>query len=384
MEILKQSISNISPITGEFTNQSLERDFQLHSFQEFNDYSRKYILTFGFLFFLFIIPDYFLIKDRYQLTTIFLIRILYLLMTFLYYSHLPHLKLYLNLFSTIYEFAGIVCFWILFFCDKHPNIFFYQQGLIILILAIFLILPNRYVNKIFLSVLLTLVSLYIIITIRKISSLPLYSGGLFTFSITIMLCCAFAARYENRLQRIQFLNNQALERLSNTDALTSALNRRKYDLDLEKEIARAKRYKHPFSGIMFDIDNFKSINDEYGHLTGDRVLVQLCSYIKGMVRENDQLYRWGGEEFIILLPGTSLRPAEQLANRIKNFLKKSDFTPVSTVNCSFGVSTWKEYETTNSFTKRLDYLLYRAKENGKGCVVSDSEGKNLKLFPEEE
>lgn len=374
---MKKSIKNISPITGEFKDRSLEQDFQLHIFKEFNSYSRKYILTFGFIFFLFIIPDYFLIQGKYQLTTIFLIRVLYLLITVLYYYHLPHLKLYLNLFSTIYEFVGIVCFWLLFFCDKHPNIFFYQQGLIIFILAIFLILPNRYLNKLLLSILLTIVSLYIISTVRKLISLSLYSGGLFTFSITIMLSCAIVTRYENRLQRIQFLNNQALERMSNTDTLTAALTRRRYDLDLKKEIALAERYGMPFSGLMLDLDNFKDINDKYGHLEGDRVLVQLCSQIREMIRENDRLYRWGGEEFIIILPNSDLKSTHYLAERIQDYLQMVSFFPVNRVSCSIGITTWQIKDTPNIFTDRLDQLLYQAKKEGKGCVVTNLSDKIL-------
>ena len=380
MEIFKQSINNISIITGEFKDKALEHDFQSYNFQEFNVSSRKNILTFGILFFLFIVPDYFLIKDEFQLTTIFLIRVLYLLISILYYSHLPYLKLFPYFYSTAYELIGIICFWILFFCDKHPNIFFYQQGIIIFILAIFLILPNGFFNKIILSILLTFVSFYIITNIRKISSLPIYSGGMHTFALTIILFCILANRYTNRLQRMQFLDKQALERLSSIDSLTGALNRRKYDQDLGKEIARAQRYKLPLSGIMLDLDNFKEINDEHGHLAGDRILVRLCSHIRTLIRKIDQIYRWGGEEFIIILPNTRLEAAEQLANRIRNFLQKADFSPASKVACSFGVTSWNEYEIADSFTNRLDQLLYQAKRKGKGCIVSDITEKNLKLF----
>jgi diguanylate cyclase (GGDEF)-like protein len=187
-------------------------------------------------------------------------------------------------------------------------------------------------------------------------------------------------RRMNRLQRIQFQNSIELARISNTDALTGTYNRLKYNEELKEEIARSERYKIPLSGIMFDLDNFKEINDEFGHLEGDKVLQKIASLIQSIIRENDQLFRWGGEEFIILLPNTELNSAIQLAYRIQDSIRNSDFSTVKGLTCSFGVTSLKEDDSANSFTERLDQLQYGAKKNGKDRIISDLTGKVLSLF----
>ena len=247
----------------------------------------------------------------------------------------------------------------------------HYQMLIIFILAIFFTIPNSFLNKLILTFLLVSGFFYIAEK-RDAFLLSSCNWDICSLTIIVLIFCSTIVRNINKLQRIQFIDNQALERLSSTDALTGVFNRRKYDQDLGKEISRAQRYKLPLSGIMLDLDNFKRINDDYGHLAGDSVLVRLCSYIRTLIRRNDQIYRWGGEEFIIILPNTRLIAATQLANRIQSFLKKADFSPANKVACSFGVASWNEYEIADSFTSRLDQLLYQAKKKGKGCIVSDN------------
>ena len=374
MKTLKQTIENISNATGEFKDRALEQDFQTYILQESINHSRRYVLAFGIVFLLFILPDYFFVKNMDKLPAILLIRVLFLSISIYYNLRVTHVKNSLYSFSTVYELVSIIVFWAVFSLYTHPDITIHHQVLIIFILAIFFTIPNSFLNKLVLTFLLTSGFFYIA---AKRGAFLLSSCGwdICSLTIIILIFCSLIVKNINKLQRIQFIDTQALERLSSTDALTGALNRRKYDQDLEKEITRAQRYQLPLSGIMLDLDNFKRINDEYGHLAGDKILVRLCSYIRTLIRKIDQIYRWGGEEFIIILPNTRLKAAEQLANRIQNFLQKADFSPASEVACSFGVTSWNEYEIADSFTNRLDQLLYQAKRKGKGCIVSDNQGK---------
>ena len=374
MKTLKQTIENISNATGEFKDRALEQDFQTYILQESINHSRRYVLAFGIVFLLFILPDYFFAKNMDKLPAILLIRVLFLSISIYYNLRVTHVKNSLYSFSTVYELVSIIVFWAVFSLYTHPDITIHHQVLIIFILAIFFTIPNSFLNKLVLTFLLTSGFFYIA---AKRGAFLLSSCGwdICSLTIIILIFCSLIVKNINKLQRIQFIDTQALERLSSTDALTGALNRRKYDQDLEKEITRAQRYQLPLSGIMLDLDNFKRINDEYGHLAGDKILVRLCSYIRTLIRKIDQIYRWGGEEFIIILPNTRLKAAEQLANRIQNFLQKADFSPASEVACSFGVTSWNEYELADSFTNRLDQLLYQAKRKGKGCIVSDNQGK---------
>ena len=374
MKTLKQTIENISNTTGEFKDRALEQDFQTYILQESINHSRRYVLAFGIIFLLFILPDYFFAKNIDKLPAILLIRVLFLLISIYYNLRVIYVKNSLYSFSTVYELVSIIVFWTVFSLYIQPDITIHHQILAIFILAIFFTIPNSFLNKLALTLLLTSGFFYIAAK-RGAFLLSTCKWDIFSLSIIILAFCSLIVKNINKLQRIQFLDIQALERLSSTDALTGALNRRKYDQDLGKEIARAQRYKLPLSGIMLDLDNFKEINDEHGHLVGDRILVRLCSHIKTLIRKIDQIYRWGGEEFIIILPNTRLGAAEQLANRIQSFLQKADFSPANKVACSFGVASWNEYEIADSFTNRLDQLLYQAKRKGKGCIVSDNQKK---------
>jgi len=179
---------------------------------------------------------------------------------------------------------------------------------------------------------------------------------------------------------MQFQTTQEFRRISTIDSLTDTYNRMKYDEELEKEIARAQRYRLPLSGIMFDLDNFKEINDKFGHLEGDKVLKKVSLLVREIIRESDLLFRWGGEEFIVLLPNTDLNSAIQLAYRIQDCIRNADFSTIKGITCSFGVTSLKEGDTATSFTERLDQLQYQAKKNGKDRVVSDLPAKNLSLF----
>ncbi len=379
MKTLNQNSKKISRITGEFRDPGLEKDFFSYMIEETLQDFRRIVLLISLIFFLFIIPDYFLIKDQVRLTIIFLIRMLFVLLSILYFFRIKYVPHYLYFFSTVYELIGIILFWALLFFYEHPDVVIHQQGLVVIILTIFFIIPNCFSYKVINSILITTGFFYIAL-LRDLFSLSSYSWGLLVFSILIIIFCALTTRRINRLQRMQFKNTQELHRISTIDVLTGAYNRMKYDEEAEKEIARASRYQLPLSGIMFDLDNFKEINDEFGHLVGDKILKVISQLINTVIRKNDQLFRWGGEEFIVLLPNTDLNSAIQLAYRIKDCIRNADFSTVKGLTCSFGVTSLKDDDTTNSFTERLDQLQYQAKKNGKDRVVPDLPAKNLSLF----
>ena len=379
METLNQNSERISPITGEFNAPELEREFFSYMIEETVQHFRRNLLVFSFIFLLFIIPDYFLIQDPTRLTVISLIRILFLLLSILYFIRIQYMPRYLYVFSTIYELIGIILFWGLLLFYEHPDVVIHQQGLIVIILAIFFIIPNRFFIRVLIS-LLTTIGFFYIALLRNLFSMSSYSWGLLVFSILIIIFCAFTTRRLNRLQRIQFQTTQELRRISTIDSLTDTYNRMKFDEEIDKEISRSQRYLLPLSGIMFDLDNFKEINDKFGHLEGDKVLKKVSLLVSKIIRENDLLFRWGGEEFIILLPNTSHDSAIQLSYRIQDYIRNDKFASIGRLTCSFGVTSLKEDDTANSFTNRLDQLQYQAKKNGKDRVVSDLPDKNLSLF----
>ena len=162
---------------------------------------------------------------------------------------------------------------------------------------------------------------------------------------------------------------EELKRLSITDPLTRIYNRGKFHQALEEEIKRQRRYETDLTIIMFDIDHFKRVNDTFGHDVGDKILVGLVSLVHQCIRETDIFSRWGGEEFMILLPHTSLENAVKLAERIRIKVMTNHFEVVAAVTCSFGVSELLSQDTGETFCKRVDEALYESKRNGRNRVT---------------
>jgi diguanylate cyclase (GGDEF)-like protein len=158
-----------------------------------------------------------------------------------------------------------------------------------------------------------------------------------------------------------------LQHLANHDSLTNALTRRNMDDACANELARCKRHGRNMALLMMDLDHFKAINDSYGHQTGDRVLVNFVAKVKTMLRQPDQLGRFGGEEFMALLPETSLEEAVLVAERIRAACALANSGPSCTV--SIGITTYQQdTDTVDTLLARADAALYRAKANGRNRV----------------
>nr|WP_321513294.1 diguanylate cyclase [uncultured Pseudodesulfovibrio sp.] len=153
---------------------------------------------------------------------------------------------------------------------------------------------------------------------------------------------------------------------ASTDPLTKALNRR----SLMEKLSRLRGTETAFGLIMFDIDHFKSVNDTYGHDVGDAVLREIAQLVRDQVRDGDVLARWGGEEFIVLSPGTGEKRAIKVAERLRLAVKHFAFTGVPRrITSSFGVVMHTPGETGDELVKRADLALYKAKETGRDKVV---------------
>lgn len=154
--------------------------------------------------------------------------------------------------------------------------------------------------------------------------------------------------------------------ISETDEMLGIYNRAKFFDVLKFEINRSCRYEHPLSLIMFDIDKFKEINDKYGHLVGDKILIRMTELIKNKIREIDSFARYGGDEFMIINPETNLNDAVKLAERLRQKIENEDFAEVEKATCSFGVAELKAEDDIDSLLKRVDDCLYKAKEKRNG------------------
>lgn len=162
--------------------------------------------------------------------------------------------------------------------------------------------------------------------------------------------------------------NAELARLATTDPLTGVWNRRGFEQVAHTQASQAQRYNHDVSILMFDIDHFKLVNDNFGHQTGDQVLLQLTQLIGRALRDTDVLARWGGEEFVVIMPQCGAPEALLLAEKLRALVAGHSFAEVGTVTVSLGAAHYKSDETLDCWFKRVDLALYEAKAGGRNTV----------------
>ena len=171
--------------------------------------------------------------------------------------------------------------------------------------------------------------------------------------------------------------------LSITDGLTGLYNSRHFYNQLKSEIERVVRYKHSLSLLLLDVDNFKHYNDNYGHLEGDKILVRLGEVIRGCIREVDSAYRYGGEEFTVMLPVTESKEAIAIAERIRKRFETETFSPTLEdkvhVTVSIGTAQYQPDEKLSVFVNRADEAMYEAKKQGKNRVFFSQSNRRLKI-----
>jgi len=161
-----------------------------------------------------------------------------------------------------------------------------------------------------------------------------------------------------------------LEKMATIDELTKIYNRRKFHEEYNHHLRLGARYSRPLTLLMADVDNFKGINDNYGHHAGDNVLRKISSVMSSNKRDVDVLGRWGGEEFIMLLPETKIDKAKIVAERIRHAVEISKVEGVdSTITLSIGIAEFIDNDDDVSILRRADDALYEAKRNGKNAVV---------------
>lgn len=164
------------------------------------------------------------------------------------------------------------------------------------------------------------------------------------------------------------LQSEEFRKKSYKDELTKIYNRTKFNEFLDHEFSYFFRGKISLSMIMFDIDFFKNINDDYGHDIGDKILVELCELVSNYVRKADVFARWGGEEFCILLKGCNLNQSIAIAENIRQKVANNIFINDIKLTCSFGIAEAHKNDDIETFTKRADLALYKAKGAGRNCV----------------
>ena len=177
---------------------------------------------------------------------------------------------------------------------------------------------------------------------------------------------------ERNITKERTLMLKRLQELAITDGLTKLYNSRYFYKQLDSEIDRSKRYNHPLSLLFMDIDHFKHYNDNYGHLEGDKVLAGIGKVIKSCLRKMDTAYRYGGEEFTVILPETSRGEVMTVAKRIKDAMDNEKFSPQSgksvSITISIGATEYCRDERISEFVQRADKAMYLSKQRGRNQI----------------
>ncbi len=185
----------------------------------------------------------------------------------------------------------------------------------------------------------------------------------FATTCVVVSACAYIFARRNQHQR------ERLERLATHDPLTGAKNRRAMEEDMQAAVAGFERNDMPHVLILFDLDHFKRINDQFGHRQGDATLMECANLIQRYIRRTDTMYRFGGEEFVLIMPGVQETGTRAVAENLRHKLATELRCPGGRVTASFGVASLYAGDDVDSWMARADSALYEAKASGRNCVV---------------
>lgn len=262
--------------------------------------------------------------------------------------------------------AGIAAFAYTAGAYRDMNVYLQALSVMLMLSAEYLI-PNRFWFSIAASVATTALCLRILSSGR----LPPTAYALLVCATDFALISAFSAGVwlkTCRARRREYAQTMELSRLSMTDQLTGLPNRRYLSEKLGETYAHLIRYGEETSLILVDLDRFKSLNDSFGHEAGDAALRETAARLSSVLRQGDSVSRWGGEEFVVLLPHTNLEAAYALAERLRQCLRDTPMPLVGTVTASFGLSSLCSSDGPDDAIARADKALYRAKETGRDRI----------------
>lgn len=160
-----------------------------------------------------------------------------------------------------------------------------------------------------------------------------------------------------------------LKTLALSDRLTGLYNRHKLDELLKQQFSLAKRYQTSFAVMILDIDHFKQMNDTYGHHVGDKTLIEFSQILQNSVRQSDMVGRWGGEEFLIIIPEADKVSRRKMGEKIRSSIEQHRFDVVGQVTVSIGLAVYKKEEELDNLLSRADTALYSAKQKGRNRLM---------------
>lgn len=354
-------------ILGEISDKNQEYEYQQHYIKKIRTILKAIIILMEVLNLLFLIPDYSRLNNKEFLIlaitkTIFMIIVIIFLLT------MDRIKSFhaIALCITLFETGACIVYLMGVYHQNQYDFFLQVLGLTVVIIAVFIV-PNRLIYKLYVSLFnLTCFIGMNLSLLDKLSSSDLKYG--FSYLLVVIILCILASYNVHYIQRVNYIHRVNLMRLSMTDYLTQTFNRGKLENELNNAIDTFHSCGKPLSLVMFDFDKFKIINDTFGHIDGDKLMVEVTDIVRNNIRKEDILARWGGDEFVILLPNRQKEEAVALAERLRESIANNIFNISIDIKCSFGVTQLLPEDDSISYVKRADQMLYQAKEAGGNCV----------------
>ncbi len=349
---------------------SIPDDFYQNEVKRSGKFLRTVILLAGIIILLFIIPDTIYIREPGTLFRVILTRSVFFIVTlslFFLMKRIQNARI-TSVIVTIYE----VCFGAVFISilNSYPNPDFMIQalGVIVIIIGIHLI-PNRWLHM--LLVTFAIAAGFLVYAHFNYALLqPRHFWSAAVYIILAAGLCSVSALWFLKYRLDAYTASRELQQVYTTDPLTKTRNRFKLTEEAEKWFGFCGRHHLPLSLVLIDVDDLKSINDENGHMVGDSVLIALGSIITGQIRSMDLCVRWGGDEFVLLLPYTQLSDAVTLSERIRFSIVNHRFECDSLVTCCFGAAQWNPGWGLEQLIAEADKSMYSAKKTGKNKVNS--------------
>lgn len=358
-------------VLGEFKDKYLENEFFNYEMMRLSKKIRLLILLFGIIYMSFLWADYFAIKDMYSFIWIASIRILFLLISGILFFLVKHIKRYARLafVITAYELLALLGFFLILNQYQTFTILLFFS-MMALTQAIYII-PNKLLYSHLCTVFLCLS--FFVFYLKLLEGMNFLLGLKMAGYYTILIIyCLIGAYSTNFYKRKFYAERNEILKISIIDPVTNIYNRAKFNEELKNWIVQSGSENKPLSLTLFDIDNFKKVNDNYGHLVGDAVMKNLTVIVKNLISYDDVFARWGGDEFVVLYPGLCIEEAKSLTERIKVGIQNNSLKKVQGITCSFGLVQMKKEDTSDSLLQRADNLLYEAKKSGKNRIMTES------------
>ena len=352
----------------EFRNREVESDFMEYEKIANLNIVRVLSLIMGLIFAMFIFSDYYYHGTESGFAVILVLRGIALSIAIVIFTQVGKIPRFdiTQILISLSELVVFVIYLLKIYYQENQNSAMQFMTIMLFMWTVFLI-PNKVKNCLITGGTILAGYISFCFVFLKSSEPPSFvQQGIF-LSICFITCTFFIFGRETSRRR-QFATEKLLEFMSITDRLTGIYNRGRFEAVLSLWI---KNMRHnPFSLLLFDIDDFKKVNDMYGHTAGDQVLVGIADVVTAKIRDDDIFARWGGEEFVVLFSKTGLEQATELAERLRKAVASNVYGEAGKITISIGVVEYRQGESITDFVKRADEKMYEAKKTGKNRVMA--------------